>query len=78
MAVRRLHEMIAKTYCTHKSTTMEDIEAFYALAFKYGFIDHRTHLQIILKLGSYRTNAQERDKYSPHAQQGSPPRHYCL
>jgi hypothetical protein len=37
------------------TTKMKDIEAFYALAFKYGFIDYQTYLKIILKvsIGNY-------------------------
>jgi len=36
---------------------MEDIEVFYALAFKYGFINRQTYLQIILKLSIEHTDS---------------------
>jgi hypothetical protein len=39
---------------------MENIEAFYALAFKYGFINYDTYIQIILKLSIINNTKKEK------------------
>ena len=52
--------VLTRTLYKWDTTTMENIEAFYALAFKYGFINRKTYLQIILKISLGRIKKEQR------------------